>query len=119
MEQSDRMDVDPQLRSPSPSLPAPPVPDAPGPRAQALINAFDKALENTLARCNYTNFAACFPTPATYRSETLDMFWREFVGKLESFCKVSPLSRLLLASLPPWVGSINMMTGLTSHVAKL
>lgn len=75
-------------RSLSPSLPVPPIPDAPGPRAQALINAFEKALDNTLRRCNYENFAACFPTPAQYRGETLDQFWREFVGRLEGFCKV-------------------------------
>ncbi|KAF2095631.1 hypothetical protein NA57DRAFT_44301 [Rhizodiscina lignyota] len=74
-------------RSPSPSLPAPPIPDAPGPRAQALINAFEKALDTTLRRCNYDNFAACFPTPAQNRGETLHQFHKEFVGRLEGFCK--------------------------------
>lgn len=66
----------------------PPIADAPGPRAQALCNAFEKALDNTLRRCSYENFAACFPTPAEYRSETLDAFWRDFVGRLDAFCKV-------------------------------
>jgi len=73
-------------RSPSP-IAAPPLAAAPGPRATALNNAFNLALSATLKKVTYDNFAACFPTPAKYRPETMDAFWRDFTGRLEGVCK--------------------------------
>ncbi|KAF1992007.1 Nnf1-domain-containing protein [Aulographum hederae CBS 113979] len=73
-------------RSPSPPD-APPIALAPGPRATALSNAFNGALAATLKRISYDNFASCFPTPAKYRPETMDAFWRDFTGRLEGVCK--------------------------------
>ncbi|OJD34369.1 mind kinetochore complex component nnf1 [Diplodia corticola] len=67
--------------SPSPA-PAPPVADSPGPRATALQNIFAQALDATIKRCSYANFAACFPTPAQYVPENLDAFWRDFTGRV-------------------------------------
>ncbi|KAH7052253.1 Nnf1-domain-containing protein [Macrophomina phaseolina] len=68
-------------RSPSPAS-APPVADSPGPRATALQNVFAQALDATIKRCSYANFAACFPTPAQYVPENLDAFWRDFTARV-------------------------------------
>ncbi|KAB2574385.1 hypothetical protein DBV05_g6978 [Lasiodiplodia theobromae] len=68
-------------RSPSPAR-APPIADSPGPRATALQNIFAQALDATIKRCSYANFAACFPTPAQYVPENLDAFWRDFTGRV-------------------------------------
>lgn len=76
----------------------------PGPRATALQSAFNKALEATLARCTYENFAECFPTPAKGAPDTLRAFWRDFMGRLEEVCKVGVLSR---RSLGDWVYRAN------------
>jgi kinetochore protein NNF1 len=76
--------------SPPPSpLPAPPEDSTPGARAIALQNAFAKALEATLNKCSYDNFAACFPTPAQYRPQTLEMFHKDFTGRLSEVCSVN------------------------------
>lgn len=68
-------------RSPSPAAP-PPLGESPGPRATALINVFNNALDATLKKCSYNSFAACFPTAAQYVPESLDALWRDFTGKL-------------------------------------
>lgn len=73
-------------RSPSPAA-APPVPESPGPRATALDDIFTKALDATVQRCSYANFAACFPTPAKYVPENLDAFWRDFTGRVRVAAK--------------------------------
>ncbi|OCK85423.1 Nnf1-domain-containing protein [Lepidopterella palustris CBS 459.81] len=73
--------ANPSSRSPSPPAP-PPLAESPGPRATALINVFNNALEATLRKCSYSSFAACFPTPAKYVPESLDALWRDFTGKL-------------------------------------
>ena len=72
-----------QPTSTSTSVPPPPVAQSPGPRATALATAYDLALTHTLRACSYANFAACFPTPATQRPETLRALWRQVVGKIE------------------------------------
>jgi kinetochore protein NNF1 len=71
----------PQSRSPSPSA-APPTITAPGPRASALQNGFQKALEAILTKCDYNNFSACFPTAAQYAPSALRDFHRDFASKL-------------------------------------
>lgn len=78
---------DPRALSPSPA-PQPPTASAPGPRASALEKIFNDALSHTLKACSYTNFAACFPTPARYVPESLTALHKEFVMKLEERCKV-------------------------------
>lgn len=75
----------PTSRSPSPAT-APPIPLTPGPRASALLKIFHDALHATLQKCSPTNFAACFPTPATYVPENLDGLHRDFVARLEESC---------------------------------
>ena len=80
-------------RSPSPA-PPPPLGESPGPRATALINVFNNALDATLKRCSYSSFAACFPTAAQYVPESLDALWRDFTGKLGQVWKVNLLETL-------------------------
>ncbi|KAK7514794.1 Nnf1-domain-containing protein [Phyllosticta citriasiana] len=71
--------------SPSPSPPpAPPVAQTPGKRAQALQQVFSKAVQATLDRCSYSNFASCFPTPAQYVPEALGALHRDFTSKIAS-----------------------------------
>jgi kinetochore protein NNF1 len=83
----------PELSTATTSPPPSPLPEAPedlspGARATALQNAFAKALEATLNKCSYDNFAACFPTPAQYRPQTLEMFHKDFTGRLSEVCTV-------------------------------
>lgn len=75
--------------SPPPSpLPVLAEDATPGARATALQTAFAKALEATLNKCSYANFASCFPTPAQYRPQTLEMFHKDFTGRLHEVCTV-------------------------------
>lgn len=75
--------------SPPPSpLPVLAEDATPGARATALQQAFAKALEATLNKCSYANFASCFPTPAQYRPQTLEMFHKDFTGRLSEVCSV-------------------------------
>ncbi|KAF2756552.1 Nnf1-domain-containing protein [Pseudovirgaria hyperparasitica] len=76
----------PNTRSQSPET-APPIATAPGPRAQALQNIFTNALDATFKKCNYSNFADCFPTTAKYKPENLDALHRDFVARLGEQCK--------------------------------
>ena len=61
----------PESRSPSPA-PPPPIADAPGPRAQGLINIYNQAVDATLKKCSPANFASCFPTAAEHAPEVLE-----------------------------------------------
>ncbi|KAF2132342.1 Nnf1-domain-containing protein [Dothidotthia symphoricarpi CBS 119687] len=72
----------PASRSPSPT-PAPPIADAPGPRAQGLINVFNQASKATLDKCSSKNFASCFPTAAQYSPEVLDNLRGQIVDQLD------------------------------------
>ncbi|KAF2435412.1 Nnf1-domain-containing protein [Tothia fuscella] len=73
-------------RSQSP-LPPAPEENTPGHRATAFQNALNAALDATLKKCSYDNFASCFPTTAKYQPETLEGFWKDFTGKLSSTCQ--------------------------------
>jgi kinetochore protein NNF1 len=78
----------PDLSSPHQSpTPPPPTISAPGPRAAALQTAFSRALDATLSKVSHDNFAACFPTTATNRPETVRVFWRDFVERLRAVCQ--------------------------------
>ncbi|KAF1941547.1 Nnf1-domain-containing protein [Clathrospora elynae] len=72
----------PDSRSPSPTQ-APPIADAPGPRAQALIRVFNRASKATLAKCSSENFASCFPTTAQYSPEVLDGLRGQIVDQVD------------------------------------
>ncbi|KAI9737079.1 MAG: hypothetical protein M1834_000669 [Cirrosporium novae-zelandiae] len=75
--------------SPSPSPPPPPpVAVTPGPRATALLRVFDNALSHTLRKNSYSNFAACFPTPARNMPDVLETVWRQMNHVLEERAKV-------------------------------
>lgn len=75
-------------RSPSPT-PAPPIADAPGPRAQGLINVFNQASKATLDKCSSRNFAACFPTAAQYSPEVLDNLRGQILDQLDRTWKTN------------------------------
>ncbi|KAH7405892.1 Nnf1-domain-containing protein [Phaeosphaeria sp. MPI-PUGE-AT-0046c] len=74
--------MEPASRSPSPTS-APPIADAPGPRAQGLINVFNQASKATLDKCSSKNFASCFPTAAQYSPEVLDNLRGQIVDQLD------------------------------------
>jgi kinetochore protein NNF1 len=57
-------------------------------RATTFVELFDRALDATLKKISYENFAACFPTTAQYRPETLKKFWQDFVDRLGEKSKV-------------------------------
>jgi kinetochore protein NNF1 len=78
----------PTSRSPSPT-PAPPIADAPGPRAQGLINVFNQASKATLDKCSSKNFASCFPTAAQYSPEVLDNLRGQIVDQLDRTWKTN------------------------------
>ncbi|KAJ4383872.1 hypothetical protein N0V86_000715 [Didymella sp. IMI 355093] len=80
--------TNPPSRSPSP-VPAPPVAEAPGPRAQGLINVFNKASKATLDKCSSANFASCFPTAAQYAPETLEGLRSQIVDQLDRTWKAN------------------------------
>ncbi|KAF2210941.1 hypothetical protein CERZMDRAFT_44535 [Cercospora zeae-maydis SCOH1-5] len=67
-------------RSPSPVGP-PPTPSAPGPRATALQKLYNDAINHVLKTCSYTNFAACFPTPAREVPEAVKLLHEQFTHK--------------------------------------
>ncbi|PVH97829.1 Nnf1-domain-containing protein [Periconia macrospinosa] len=75
-------------RSPSP-VPAPPIADTPGPRAQGLINIFNQAVKATLDKCSPTNFASCFPTAAQYSPEVLENLRSQIVDQLDRTWKTN------------------------------
>lgn len=68
-------------RSPSPAGP-PPTPSTPGPRASALHKLYNDAIQHILKTCSYTNFAACFPTPATCVPGSVKLLHEQFTQKL-------------------------------------
>jgi kinetochore protein NNF1 len=80
--------TEPNSRSPSPT-PAPPIADAPGPRAQGLINVFNQASKATLDKCSFKNFASCFPTAAQYSPEVLDNLRGQIVDQLDRTWKTN------------------------------
>lgn len=75
------MDVDHSFRSPSPAQ-APPTPAAPGPRASALQKLYADAVNHIIKTCSYSNFASCFPTPATQVPGSVKLLHEQFTDKL-------------------------------------
>jgi kinetochore protein NNF1 len=78
----------PTSRSPSP-VPARPIAEAPGPRAQGLVNIFNQAVKATLDKCSAANFASCFPTAAQYSPEVLENLRSQIVDQLDRTWKTN------------------------------
>ncbi|KAH7127007.1 Nnf1-domain-containing protein [Dendryphion nanum] len=74
--------TEPTSRSPSPT-PAPPVAEAPGPRAQGLIRVYDQAIKATLDKCSSQGFASCFPTLESYNPDVLEDLRKQIVDQLD------------------------------------
>lgn len=74
---------------PSPPLPQKHTPVTPGARAARLLEVYDSVLRRTLARVDYDNFAACFPTVATYAPNALRNVQKQMVDYLDDRCNVS------------------------------
>jgi kinetochore protein NNF1 len=72
--------------SPSPP-PQPPIAQTPGPRVTRLQEIYAQALARTLRANSYSNFAACFPTPAKHVPASLENVWRQLNAKLEESAK--------------------------------
>ncbi|KAF2007274.1 Nnf1-domain-containing protein [Amniculicola lignicola CBS 123094] len=80
--------TEPTSRSPSPA-PAPPLAEAPGTRAQGLINVYNSAIGSTLKKCSTNNFASCFPTAAQYNPEVLEHMRQQMVNQLDMTWKAN------------------------------
>lgn len=95
--------------SPSPP-PSAPVLTEPGPRATALQKVFSTALAATLKSNSYTNFSACFPTPAQHCAPALEGVWKQLNAKLEEGCtkEFEDISkeRGVVKGLNEWDGAI-------------
>lgn len=77
-----------ESRSPSP-VPPPPIADAPGPRAQGLINIYNQAVDATLKKCSPANFASCFPTAAEHAPEVLESLRTQVLNQLQRTWKLN------------------------------
>lgn len=77
-------------RSPSPS----PPPTLPQVDPEAIVShrfvrlrrLYTDALRSTLAANSYSNFSACFPTPAKYCPSALEGVWKQLNTRLEEEC---------------------------------
>ena len=76
----------------SPGPPPTTAAAAPDVRARQLQRLVAAALDATLGRVTYGNFAACFPTVAAHKPDTLRRFHADFVKRLGEQCAVSPSS---------------------------
>ena len=72
----------------SPIIEAKPTSTAPGERARKLREVYARALKNALKPVSqYSNFAACFPTPAQYCEGALKELHGDFVKRLGTTCE--------------------------------
>ena len=72
----------------SPPPPTLPTSSTPGERARKLRDVYSRALKNALKPVSdYSNFAACFPTPAKYCENALRELHSDFVRKLGATCE--------------------------------
>ncbi|TLS29805.1 hypothetical protein PpBr36_00338 [Pyricularia pennisetigena] len=83
----------------SPPLPARHTAVAPGPRATALQQAFDEALNRTLAKLEWDKFAACYPTVSARAPNSLRSVQQRVVGLLPPH--LLPPEDVLAANLAP------------------
>ena len=72
----------------SPPLPEKHVAATPGPRATRLRDLYAQALEHTLGKLAWDNFAACYPTVAGRAEGVLRQVQGQMVGKLGEKCEV-------------------------------
>ncbi|KAK1986836.1 Nnf1-domain-containing protein [Colletotrichum cereale] len=70
----------------SPPLPQKHTPVTPGPRATRFTQLYDLALQRTLQKVSYDNFASCFPTIAVHAPNTLRNVQKQMVDYLEERC---------------------------------
>ncbi|GKT73574.1 spindle pole protein [Colletotrichum tofieldiae] len=70
----------------SPPLPQKHTPVTPGPRATRFTQLYDIALQRTLQKVSYDNFASCFPTIAAHAPNTLRNVQNQMVDYLEERC---------------------------------
>ncbi|KAL8370186.1 hypothetical protein RB595_000532 [Gaeumannomyces hyphopodioides] len=71
----------------SPPLPTRHTAVTPGARAKALQDVFDGALARTLARLEWDNFAACYPTVAARAPNSLRSVQQRVVSLLRDKCR--------------------------------
>jgi len=75
-------------QSPSPSPPPEiPTPLTPGPRAVALQNVYNSALNSTLSAITPSSFNSCFPTLAKTAPAALESLHSGLVDKLQTFAR--------------------------------
>jgi kinetochore protein NNF1 len=71
----------------SPPLPEKHVAATPGPRATRLRDLYAQALEHTLGKLAWDNFAACYPTIGSRAEGVLRQVQAQMVGKLGEKCE--------------------------------
>ncbi|KAF8851986.1 Nnf1-domain-containing protein [Acephala macrosclerotiorum] len=72
--------------SPSPP-PQAPVQAAPGPRAAALLDLYDRILTNTLKSISYPSFSSCFPQISIQASHALQGMHSGMISRLGDFAR--------------------------------
>ncbi|KAF6843277.1 spindle pole protein [Colletotrichum musicola] len=70
----------------SPPLPQKHTAVTPGPRATRFTQLYDLALQRTLQKVNYDNFASCFPTIAAHAPSKLRNVQKQMADYLEERC---------------------------------
>ncbi|CAK7205925.1 hypothetical protein SEUCBS139899_008705 [Sporothrix eucalyptigena] len=65
---------------------SPPPPPLPGPRATRLQTLFASSLDHTLAKVNWDNFAACYPTAAARAPQALRTVHKAMIDRLGELC---------------------------------
>lgn len=96
--------------------PTAPTTSAPGERARKLHDGYARALKSALKPVNqYENFAACFPTPATYCDGALRDLHSDFVRKLGATCEAEFEA---LLSERDVVASLNQLDELVEEAKK-
>ncbi|GKT46653.1 uncharacterized protein ColSpa_06834 [Colletotrichum spaethianum] len=100
-------EVEEQQPPASPPLPQKHTPVTPGPRATRFTQLYDIALQRTLQKVSYDNFASCFPTIAAHAPNTLRNVQKQMVDYLEERCNTAPPApdEVLAAHLAPRLAS--------------
>ncbi|KAL7822192.1 Nnf1 domain-containing protein [Trichoderma gracile] len=96
--------------------PPPPPPQAiPGPRAARLQELYAQSLRRTLAKLNWANFAACYPTVASRAEPVLRQVQAQMVEKLGEKCEKEFESILVARQVVPKLNDLEALISEATH----